>query len=57
MTAANIAAATSALLVFDFGKDTTRSTFNYTINGNPNSAPCPCRRTRSGGGVLRCRSR
>jgi len=41
MTAANIAAATSALLVFDFGKDTTPSMLNYTINGNPNSVPYP----------------
>ena len=41
MTAANIAASTSAILVFNFGKDTLPSTFNYTINGNPNSAPYP----------------
>jgi hypothetical protein len=41
MTAANIASASSALMVFDFGKDTLPSTFNYTINGNPNSVPYP----------------
>jgi hypothetical protein len=37
MTAANIASATGALLLFNFGKDTFPSTFNFTVNGHANS--------------------
>jgi hypothetical protein len=40
MTAANISAATSALLMFNFGYDAI-STFTYTINGHARSAPSP----------------
>jgi hypothetical protein len=43
MTAANISAATGAYLLFNFNDDRTTdpSTFNYTINGHPNTAPSP----------------
>lgn len=42
MTSANIAAAAGSLLLFNFDADGTQvSTFNYTINGVPNSAPLP----------------
>jgi len=41
MTTQNIAAATGAFLLFNFGKDTTPTTFNYTVNGHPNTAPSP----------------
>jgi hypothetical protein len=40
MTAANVAAATSALLMFNFGYDAV-STFTYTINGHSHTAPSP----------------
>jgi hypothetical protein len=41
-TAQNIAAATGAYLLFNFGKDIPNPTvFNYTINGFVNSAPDP----------------
>jgi hypothetical protein len=40
MTTANIAAATSALLLFNFGYDAI-STFTYTINGHPHTAASP----------------
>jgi len=41
MAAQGIAAATGSFLLFNFGKDTTPTIFNYTINGHPNSAPSP----------------
>jgi hypothetical protein len=41
MTAQNISAATNAYLLFNFGNFVTPATFNYTINGNVNSAPNP----------------
>ena len=41
MTTANIQAATSAMLMFNFGVFSQISTFNYTINGNASSAPSP----------------
>jgi hypothetical protein len=41
MTAQNIAAASTAYLLFHFGKDITPATFNYTINGHPNVAANP----------------
>jgi hypothetical protein len=41
MTAANISAATRALLMFNFGVFTLPTTFNYTINGHAVSAPSP----------------
>jgi hypothetical protein len=41
MTTQNISAATGAFLLFVFGKDTTPTTFNYTINGHPNTGGYP----------------
>ena len=41
MTTANINAASNAYLLFHFGKDFTPTSFNYTINGNVNTAPNP----------------
>jgi hypothetical protein len=41
MTSQNISAATRAFLLFNYGKDTNPTTFNYTINGNVNTAPDP----------------
>ena len=40
MTAANIAAARNALLMFNFGYNPIM-TFNYVINGHAESAPSP----------------
>jgi hypothetical protein len=40
MTAANISAARSALLMFNFAYENV-TTFNYSINGNANTAPSP----------------
>jgi hypothetical protein len=39
MTSQTIATATGSFLLFNFGKDTTPTTFNYTINGHPNTTP------------------
>jgi hypothetical protein len=41
MTAANISAARSALLLFNYGLFNQISTFNYTVNGHAVSAPSP----------------
>src|SRR5260221_6251983 len=41
MLPANIAAASSAFLLFNFGKDTMPTVFSYTINGHPNVVPSP----------------
>jgi hypothetical protein len=38
MTAQGIASATASYLLFNFGKDTNPTVFNYSINGNPNTA-------------------
>jgi hypothetical protein len=41
MSGPAIQTSTNAYLLFHFGKDVVPSTFNYTINGNVNSAPNP----------------
>ena len=41
ITAANIAAARNALLMFNFGLYSSPSTFTYVINGHENTAPSP----------------
>lgn len=41
MTAAQIAGAASAILVFNFAKEMTPAIFNYTINGHVNTAANP----------------
>jgi hypothetical protein len=48
MTAANIAASRSAMLMFTYGLTTQPSTFNYTINGRAMSAPSPIPSTHRG---------